>query len=121
MFLKPITKSEISRIKNWLGARVAGLVRARAVPNPTLAKPPKPREETRYYTKADLMRRWLKRGERRTQEAEAAKLILDMPAPVARVLETVQETHERLYDLEQRQRAVFGSLNFELPEPETAA
>jgi hypothetical protein len=113
-FFKPVTKRELAGVRRSLGLFVNRLVRQNAKPNPTLAKAPKAREEKRYYTKADLMRRWLKRGERRTREGEAARLILDMPVPVATVLETVQETHERLYDLEQRQRAVFAALDFEV-------
>lgn len=114
-FFRPVTKRESAGLKRSLSLLVNRLVRQNAKPNPTLAKAPKVHEETRYYTKADLMRRWLKRGERRTREGEAARLILDMPAPIALVLDTVQETHGRLYDLEQRQRAVFAALDFEVP------
>lgn len=120
-FFKPVTKRELAGMRRSLGLFVNRLVRQNAKPNPTLAKVPNVREEKRYYSKADLMRRWLKRGERRTREGEAARLILDMHVPIARVLETVQETHERLYDLEQRQRAVFAALDLEAPKPEPPA
>lgn len=113
-FFKPVTKRERAGMQRSLGLLLDRIMRRHALPNPTLAKPPKVREETRYYTKADLFRRWLKRGERRTQEGEAARLILDTPSPLSRVLETVQETHERLYALEERQRAVFAALDFEV-------
>lgn len=108
--LKPVTKREFSGVRRTLGLLADRIARLHTEPNPTLARPVVAREETRHYTKADLLRRWLKRGERRTQEADAARLILDIPGPVARVLETVQETHCRLDDLEQRQNAVLASL-----------
>ena len=120
---KPATKRELAGLSRSLGLLVDRLVdrlvRRRVQPNPTLAKPPVSREETRFYTKADLLRRWLRRGERRTAEGEAAKLILEMPEPVARVLETVQATHERIDSMELRQNTVLASL-LELeaiPEP----
>lgn len=123
------TKRELAGMKRSIGLLVDRLVLRRVQPNPTLAKPPIAREETRLYTKADLLRRWLRRGERRTAEGEAAKLILEMPAPVESlhriVLATVQATHERIDRMELRQNAVLASL-LELeavsePEPEPEA
>lgn len=118
--LKPVTKRELSGIRRTLGLLADRIARLQTKPNPTLARPVVVREETRHYTKADLLRRWLKRGERRSQEAEAARLILDMPGPVATVLGTVQETHWRLDDLELRQNAVLAIL-FEMETADEVA
>ena len=109
-FFKPATKHEFAGLSRSLGLLVDRLIRQRVRPNPTLAKPVSVREETRFYTMADLLRRWLRRGERRTSEGEAAGLILEMPARVATVLATVQATHERIDRMELRQNAVLASL-----------
>ena len=114
-WFRPLTKRETAGVKRSIGLLVDRIMRQNLQPNPALAKAPALRVETRYYTKADLMRRWLKRGQRRPLEGEAARLILDMPTSVGRVLETVQETHERLFELEMRQRAVLAALDFEVP------
>ena len=123
-WFKPATKRELAGMKRSIGLLVERIALQYVRPNPTLAKAPVVREETRSYTKADLLRRWLKRGERRTSEGEAAKLILEMPAPVESlhriVLATAQATHERIDAMELRQNAVLARL-LELeavPEPE---
>ena len=113
-WFRPLTR-EAADVKRSNDLFVDRIMRQGLQPNPALAKAPALRVETRYYTKADLMRRWLKRGQRRPLEGEAARLILDMPTSVGRVLETVQETHERLFELEMRQRAVLAALDFEVP------
>lgn len=124
-FFKPVTKRERAGLMRALGLLRDRIVRQKAKPNPALAKAPALRVETRYYTKADLMRRWLKRGQRRPLEGEAARLILDMPTPVGRVLETVRSeaiaTSARLDALEARQRAVLADLDFSDVEPEVLA
>ena len=53
-------------------------------------KTTKPRRETRYYTKADLTRRWLKRGERRTGEGEVAGALLALTATPGSALAAIR-------------------------------
>ena len=55
--------------------------------------------ETRHYSKADLMRRWLKRGERRPKEGALAGALLDLPAPHESALRAIREGRERLDSL----------------------
>ena len=65
-------------------------------------KTTKPRRETRYYTKADLTRRWLKRGERRTGEGEVAGALLALTATPGSALAAVRASRERLDSLHGR-------------------
>ena len=65
-------------------------------------KTTKPRRETRYYTKADLTRRWLKRGERRPREGEAAGALLALTAHPESALAAVRASRERLDSLHGR-------------------
>ena len=61
-----------------------------------------PRIETRHYSKADLLRRWLKRGERRPHEGEASGAILALTAPLQPTLAAIRESRERLDSLHGR-------------------
>lgn len=57
------------------------------------------RMETRHYSKADLLRRWLKRGERRPKEGALAGALLELPAPHESALRAIREGRERLDSL----------------------
>ena len=60
------------------------------------------RMETRHYSKADLLRRWLKRGERRPKEGALAGALLELPAPHESALRAIRESRERLDSLHGR-------------------
>lgn len=96
MFFDRITRSTVARIKNMLGMNIERTVRQNAKPNPTLAKPAVTREETRHYTKADLTRRWLKRGERRPIEGDVAGALLALTAQPESALAAIRASRERL-------------------------
>ena len=55
-----------------------------------------PRVETRYYSKSDLLRRWLKRGERRPHEGALAGALYRLHSDYASALGAVRESRERL-------------------------
>ena len=83
------------------------------------------RVETRDYSKTDLLRRWLKRGERRSAEGEAAGAILAMTAPLLPTLAAVRESRERLdslhgrvLDLAPRLRDLCWAIDAASAEPE---
>ena len=61
-----------------------------------------PRIEIRHYSKSDLLRRWLKRGERRPHEGEASGAILALTAPLQPTLAAIRESRERLDSLHGR-------------------
>ena len=52
--------------------------------------------ETRYYTKADLMRKYIKRGERRPREAALAGAILSLTDGPERQLGAIRRSREAL-------------------------
>ena len=93
---KPLTRREQAGVANFIGRILDRIVRQNAKPNPHLAKPPVTRDESRFYTKADLFRRWLKRGERRRAEGELAGAILGLPRPYANALSEIRLSRERL-------------------------
>lgn len=88
-------------------------------------KTTKPRIETRYYTKADLLRRWNKRGERTPAQGNLAGALLSMTANPAEALASIQASRERLdslhgavLDLTPRLRDLCWAIDAANAEPE---
>ena len=52
--------------------------------------------ETRYYSKGDLMRKYIKRGERRSREGNLAGAILSLTDEPARALDAIRASRETL-------------------------
>lgn len=85
----------------------------------------KPRPEIRYYSKADLTRRWLKRGERRPKEGEVAGALINLAATPAAALADIRASRERLdslhgavLDLAPRLRDLCWAIDAASAEPE---
>ena len=84
-----------------------------------------PRVETRYYSKTDLLRRWLKRGERRPHEGALAGALYRLHSDCASALGAVRESRERLdslhgrvLDLAPRLRDLCWAIDAASAEPE---
>lgn len=133
--IKKITRRESAAERNAEGAQIDRLVRQNAKPNPTLAKTSKPREETRCYTKGELMNRWLRRGERRPIEGDLAGGLLAETTMTESALSDIRASRERLdslhgpvLDLAPRLRDLCWAIDADLaasrdaePEPSSAA
>lgn len=122
---RPITKRETKSIADFIGRLLDSIVRRKARPNPGLAKPVIIRPEARHYTKADLLRRWLKRGERRTVEGELAGALLALSAPFPPALSAIRASRERLdamhgavLDIAPRLRDLCWAIDADSAEPE---
>ena len=93
---KPLTRREQAGVANFIGRILDRIVRQNAKPNPHLAKPVKLREETRCYTKAELLVRYLKRGQRTPHEGALAGALYRLHSDCASALGAVRESRERL-------------------------
>ena len=93
---KPLTRREQAGVANFIGRILDRIVRQNAKPNPHLAKPVKLREETRCYTKAELLVRYLKRGQRTPHEGELSGALYALATGPVEALADVRASRERL-------------------------
>jgi hypothetical protein len=120
-----ITKREIARIKNAFGKKVDAVAVAGYRPNPTLAKTPTAKPETRHYTKWELQNRANRRGEHRPVEGALALGILSDISATEQALASIRASRERLdamhshvLDIAPRLRDLCWAIDAASAEPE---